>query len=88
MDAFVMLGLVAVGCMVLLYFALPALHFAGVAAINATDAGSQARVIATNQTDSIAFLVGLGGNGMIWYLLLTILATVFLMVYYYAGRRH
>jgi hypothetical protein len=86
MDAFVMLTLVGVGCMVLLYFALPALYFSGIAVTNSTDPGSQARVIATNQTDSITFLVGLGGNGIIWYILLMILAAVFLMVYYYVGR--
>ena len=86
MDTFVMLALVAAGCMVLFYFALPMLHFANIAAINSTDAGSQARVLATNQTDYVTFLVGLGGNGILWYVLVLIVVAAF-MILYYSGRR-
>ena len=86
MDGFVALALVGVGAMVLFYFALPMLHFSTIAAINSTDAGSQARVMATNQSDAIAFLIGLGGNGIIWYVLVMILVSAFVILYM-AGRR-
>lgn len=86
MGSFIGLVLVGVGSMVMLYLALPMLHFSGIAAINSTDAGSTARVIAVNQTDMFGFLVGTLGWGLIVVIGLFIVVAAVVMAYY-AGRR-
>jgi hypothetical protein len=86
MDTFVALTLVGVGGALLLFFALPMLYFGNLAVLNTTAAGTQARAIAVNQTNTLSFLIGLLGYGYIWYVLILLVAVVFIMVLY-AGRR-
>ena len=87
MDTFMALTLVAVGGFLIFYFAIPMAHFSGLNALNTTDAGSVARVVATNQTDSFAFLVGLGGTGWVYFMFVMVLACAFLILYTSMRRR-